>query len=309
MDDLENVSTFVSVASHLSFIQAANSMNLRQPSVTARIKRLEDRLGVQLFVRNKNHSIYLTEEGQVFLPFAQQMIRLMEEAENNVRSVKHILEGCVRIGVTPSWTVNILPSVLGMIRELHPNIGFYVINGTTRKIYDMVMENQVDVGLVSYDIVNQQIERFHVHETPWKLVCSPRHWLAQVDVVGLRDILKEPLVTYEQRTEGWQQIKRLYAGYNAVPNVIAQLEQLEAAKAMVASSSCISFLPLVCVRRELDEGNLVSVEMDELSHVSTKMSVISLKAKSSYLMIKTILEIIAEYFSTYSMDEEPGLVG
>ncbi|WP_067929062.1 LysR family transcriptional regulator [Alicyclobacillus shizuokensis] len=296
MNDLENVETFVSVATHLSFVKAANAMNLRQPSITARIKRLEDRLGVQLFVRNKNHRVHLTEEGRVFLPLAQQMIRLMQEAENNVRNVKHVFEGKIRIGVTPSWTVDALPRILGMVQERYPRIGFYVINGTTRSIYNMVLDNQVDIGLVSYDIMNQQIERLYVHDTPWVLVCSPNHRLAGKKEVDIQDILNEPLVTYEQSTEGWRKIQRTYGSYNTVPNVTAQLEQLEAAKAMVSYSSCISLLPLICVHNELEDGRLVGVKVRQLSDVSTRMTVIFLKAKSSYLMVRMMQQMIMEYF-------------
>ncbi|WAH37987.1 LysR family transcriptional regulator [Alicyclobacillus dauci] len=300
MDDLENIATFVCVASNLSFIKAANSMNLRQPSVTARIQRLEDRLGVELFIRNKNHSIHLSEEGRAFLPFAKQMIQLMQEAEDKVRSVKQIFEGQVRIGVTPSWSVNVLPRVLGAVRERYPDVGFYVINGTTKGIKDMILGNEVDIGLVSYDIFHRQLERICVHETPWVLVCNPRHRLIGRAEIDIEEILHEPLVTYEQSTDGWREIQRIYGSYNAVPNVVAQLEQLEAVKVLLNESSCVSLLPLICVNQELQEGRLASVQIKQLSDVKTKMSIIYLKTKSSYLLVNMIQNMILDYFTLCS---------
>ncbi|WAH40253.1 LysR family transcriptional regulator [Alicyclobacillus fastidiosus] len=299
MDDLENTATFLSVASTLSFVKTAHAMNLRQPSVTARIKRLEERLGVTLFIRNKNHRIHLTQEGREFLPYARQMIQLMQEAENKVRSIKKKAEGKIRIGATPTWSVNVLPKILGTVRSGNPEVEFHVVHGNTKAIRDMVLGNEIDVGLIASDVSHQQIQQDCAHVTPWVLVCSPQHRLAECEEIEIQEILREPLVTYEQSTDGWRGIQRIFSSYHAIPNVVAELNQLEAAKVMVIESSFVSLLPFIGVQRELKEGSLVAVRVRQLSEIQTVMSIIYLKSKASYLLIEVMRKDVSEYFDEW----------
>ncbi|MCL6592915.1 MAG: LysR family transcriptional regulator [Alicyclobacillus sp.] len=294
LEDLENISTFVAVASHLSFVKAAHALNLRQPSVSARIQKLEDRLGVSLFIRNNNHRIHLTEEGMAFLPYAVKMLQLMQEAENKVRSLQQKYEGKVRIGVTPTWAVTVLPKALGAVREQYPRVEFYVVNGTTKGIAEMILNNELDLGIVSYAVTQQDICLECVYETPWVLVCSPQHPLAQQQEVSLELVLREPLVTYEQGTPGREAIERIYTRHHTLPNIVAQLDQLEAAKAMVMESSCVSFLPLIGVQHELRSGRLVRLHVRQLTDFTKQLYVICLKAKTTYLLIDMVRRVIAE---------------
>ncbi|GEO27666.1 LysR family transcriptional regulator [Alicyclobacillus acidoterrestris] len=296
LEDLESIVTFLSVASTLSFVKTAHVMNLRQPSVSARIQKLEERLGVKLFIRNKNHKIYLTQEGREFLPYARRMMQLMQEAENKLRSIQQKAEGIIRIGATPTWSVNVLPKILGTIRTQNPAVEFHVVHGNSRTIRDMIIGNEVDLGLVASEVTHREIERVTAYATPWILVCAPGHRLTQFQQIGLEDMLHEPLVTYEQSTDAWRGIQKAFGKYQAIPNVVAELNQLEAAKVMVIESSCVSLLPLIAVQRELREGSLVGLQVQQLSHIQSVLSMIYLGSKSTYLLIDIIRRAIVDYF-------------
>lgn len=293
--DLRNVLTFVMVAQELSFARAAHALHLSQPSVTARIQALEAELGKQLFIR-KHRGIQLSREGEAFLPFAHQMIEIQTSAEEKLKSLNHMMEGKVAIGATAVWSVYVLPGILGNILKTYPGIEFKVVTGNTVQITEMLMQNQADIGLVSSDVKKKQAKQIYLNEYDYALVCSPHHSFAIKKEISIEELIHAPLVTYEQRSDAWKNIRKMYAQYDAVPNVVMELNQIEAAKAMVSASLCVSLFPEISVRRELAEGRLVRVHVNELASIKQKLSLIYLGKKESYPLIDLLLQTFKSHF-------------
>ncbi|HER2177994.1 TPA: LysR family transcriptional regulator, partial [Streptococcus pyogenes] len=76
--NIENIEAFVYINHYGSFNKAAEVLFLSQPSVTARIQSLERELGCKLFDR-LGKQIVLTEEGRKFLPYAQQVLQVIQK--------------------------------------------------------------------------------------------------------------------------------------------------------------------------------------------------------------------------------------
>jgi DNA-binding transcriptional LysR family regulator len=293
--DLRNVLTFLMVAQELSFAKTAHALHLSQPSVTSRIQALEAQLGKSLFIRRRR-GIQLSREGEAFLPFARQMIELQTSAEETLKSLNHALAGKLMIGATAAWSVYVLPGILGNVMQSYPEIEFKVTTGNTVQIADMVQQNQADIGLVSSDIKNKQMKQIYLHEYDFVLVCSPDHAFAKTKEVSIEELLAAPLVTYEQRSDAWKSIKKAYAQYDAVPNIAMELNQIEAAKAMVGASLCVSLFPDISVRRELAEGRLVRVQVRDLEPIKQKLSLIYLEKKAAYPLIELMVETFQSHF-------------
>jgi DNA-binding transcriptional LysR family regulator len=293
--DLKNIYTFVTIARELSFAQASHILHLSQPSVTARIQTLETELGKSLFIRNRRN-IQLTKEGETFLPFALQLLEIQSEAEEKLKRMNKTLEGKVSIGATALWSVYILPTILGEILRKYPGVEFKVMTGNTIQITEMLFQNQVDIGLVSSGVKKQQVRENHLSENELILVCGPKHPFSKKKEIRIEEMLKAPMVTYQQSTDAWKQIKKIYAQFNSVPNVVMELNQIEAAKEMVAASSCVCFMPTISIKKELLEGQLVEVNVKKLPSIKQKMSMIYLEKKESYPLIELVMETLKKHF-------------
>jgi DNA-binding transcriptional LysR family regulator len=110
MDD-EQLLTFISVYDLRSYSQAANSLNLTQPAVTARIQKLEMELGCKLFYRD-GKKILVTEEGKVLLPYAQKMLKYTMEAK---QMIKRLQTPTITIGLSPGISVSTILQVLSLL--------------------------------------------------------------------------------------------------------------------------------------------------------------------------------------------------
>ena len=148
--DPELLRAFVAVAEHRSFTRAAGTLNRTQSAVSMQIKRLEDRLGVELFSRTKAN-VDLSAAGEGLLGYARRILALNEEAVGRLAERK--VEGVVRLGVMDDYGTCVVPSLLASFLAGYPRIHVEMETGLTfsmpaklGKTYDLVIAMHPEGG-------------------------------------------------------------------------------------------------------------------------------------------------------------------
>jgi DNA-binding transcriptional LysR family regulator len=141
--DPDLLRAFVAVAEHRSFTDAAASLNRTQSAVSTQIKRLEDQLGLKLFVRSTNR-VNLSVAGEGLVSYARRILSLGEEAIQRLR--QHETAGRVRLGVMEDYGSVLMPSILKAFYNSYPGIELHMETGLTSgmvgrlgKAYDVVV--------------------------------------------------------------------------------------------------------------------------------------------------------------------------
>ena len=141
--DLDLLKAFVAVADNRSFTRAAAVLNRTQSAVSMQIKRLEVRLGVELFHRTKAN-VELSSAGEGFLGYARRMLALNDEAVG--RLLEHKVEGRVRLGVMDDYGALVVPPLLASFVAGYPNVRVEMETGLTAAmpdrlggVYDLVI--------------------------------------------------------------------------------------------------------------------------------------------------------------------------
>ena len=111
--------TFLVIAEGNSFSETSRKLSMRQSTVSDHVKRLEQCLGRQLFLRD-THSVALTSEGEALIGFARSILETSERAERHFAGTK--LRGRVRFGASEDLVVTWLPSVLKTFMSDHPEV-------------------------------------------------------------------------------------------------------------------------------------------------------------------------------------------
>ena len=126
--DIDGLRTFVTLADTRSFTLTAQLVARTQSTVSAQIKKLEDRLGFVVFERSRR-SFAVTPRGEALLDYAREMLRVHDEG------VQHVLHGAVggaiRLGVTDYFVPHALPELLMRFRALYPEARVEVTTGVT----------------------------------------------------------------------------------------------------------------------------------------------------------------------------------
>jgi DNA-binding transcriptional LysR family regulator len=111
--------TFLVIADGNSFSETSRKLSMRQSTVSDHVKRLEQCLGRQLFLRD-THSVALTLEGEALIGFARTILETSERAERHFAGTR--LRGRIRFGASEDLVVAWLPSVLKAFTHDHPEV-------------------------------------------------------------------------------------------------------------------------------------------------------------------------------------------
>ena len=180
----------LAVAEHLSFYRAANTLGVSQSSVSARIKALEEELGILLFERN-TRGVRLTEAGRLFV---ERVSAGVEHLDNAVKSAGMAALGeCgrLRMGVHGLIPHSFLANLIGRYRDVYPGIDLEITEGTAREAIIQLRAGHLDVAFVvgTPDIPDCRSRR--VWTESLVVALSDRHPLAGQEHVTWVDLAAE----------------------------------------------------------------------------------------------------------------------
>ena len=148
--DLRDLRYFVVIADCGSILAASEQLHIAQPSLSIRIKGLEQELGVSLFER-RPRGVTLTSEGHELLAHARQILHAAETARESVRLHASAAVGTVNFGVPTSLaSVLCVPLVETVLAEL-PNVKLRIVESMSGYIIDWLREGRLELGLVFGD--------------------------------------------------------------------------------------------------------------------------------------------------------------
>ena len=145
--DIRILEYYLTVVREGSITAAARALHMTQPSLSRQLRDLEDELGTALFERGSRR-IRLTEEGILLRRRAEEMVRLLQITENEIRQSGSRLSGEVHIGAGESLAFHYLSQAAGKVRRAHPGIRFTVTSGDTADLMDQLENGLLDLALV-----------------------------------------------------------------------------------------------------------------------------------------------------------------
>jgi DNA-binding transcriptional LysR family regulator len=145
--ELHHVRDFVAVAEELSFTRAANKLHIAQPSLTRKIRNLEDEIGVELFDRSKGH-LELTEAGRSFLADAKRLLAVSAESIETARRISRGEAEQFRIGYTAGFDYHRLPVTLAAFHRVCPQARLSLFDMTCAEQIRALERGQIDIGFI-----------------------------------------------------------------------------------------------------------------------------------------------------------------
>lgn len=193
--DLRQLRHFVAVAEERHFGRAARRLAISQPALSFDIRKLEDRLGVQLLARTSKR-VWLTNAGEVLLDEARKLLFQAAEAERLTIRSAHGLAGRLRVGFVNSMLHRGLPAAIHDFGRDHPGVDVTLREMNTSEQVKGLQEGQIDLGCAHdgnfpVEIVSAPLlaESF--------LCCLPAaHRLADTDTIDPRTLAAEHFIMF-----------------------------------------------------------------------------------------------------------------
>ena len=177
--EIGQLEAFLAVVREGSFTQAAHSLNLSQPSLSARIHHLEQSIGGDLFLRDRR-PVQLTTLGELFYDYAERAMNILEAGKEAIRSVQLGLTGRVTVCSPFSLATYLLPEVVNQFRQAYPHAELYIEAGHSDFAFAQLQDGLVNLALAAAfpRFLTQAQTILRLHDEMVAAV-TPTHELAQ----------------------------------------------------------------------------------------------------------------------------------
>src|SRR5438132_1498630 len=179
---IESLKVFCDLAETESFTKAAQVNNVTQSAVSQQISSLERQFKSLLIERSKK-KFRLTREGQVLYDFSKQIIQTYDTLHNKLQEIKDIISGMIRVSTIYSIGLHDLPPYIKKFLKDYPTVNVHVEYRRSNQVYEDVLSNVVDLGLVAYPVRDPKIEMVPLHKDMLVLICHPQHPFAKTKTI------------------------------------------------------------------------------------------------------------------------------
>lgn len=290
--DIKQLRTFTTIAQLQSFTLAAQNLGYAQSTITTQIQLLEKEFGIKLFER-LGHHISLTLEGKKLLPFAEQILKLSEDAKNAMTH-SDLPKGKLMIGAVESLCIMRLPKILKEYRTRYPDVEIILKFGSRSDFLHGLRENAIDIAFFLEKEIREEgyITELSFPE-PMVLLSSPEHPFAQKKGIFPEDLTDETLILTEIGCGYRALFENILSQYAIKPRSIIETGNVQAIKQLTMSGLGITLLPLVAVEEECSQRRLIQLNWKEPSF-EILTQVLYHKDKWISAPLKAFIELIHE---------------
>ena len=266
--EIRHLTTFLQVASMHSFTRAGDVLGYTQANVSFQIRQLENEVGVLLFDRIGKKA-HLTQQGQMLIPYAQQIVSTSTEIENLFRE-KEALGGNLRIGFAESLFECLFRQTILSFHQKFPRVTVDITVDATSELIKRIRTGQLDiVCLIDSDLAESDFNYWKSVSCSIKIVSNPGHplmckqHLEEEDLNDQEFVLMEDTAPYIMEFNRWL----LKEGIRIKPFLKVQSPQ--AALKIVTTGNYLTVLPDYSVKSQLGDGSVKQLNIPSFNQIQT----------------------------------------
>jgi len=246
---------FYKVVQRLSITAAASDLRLTQPAVSLQIKALEKNLGLPLLERGGS-KLRLTQAGEALYRCAVSILHAKDEAERSIAELSDATKGKLVLGANTTGGMYLLPRIVREFKGLYPETEVIFQIESTEWIYEKILQNVVDMGLVGGPTEDRRFGVEQICLDHVALIVSPAHPFARAGKVSLSDLKAQTCILPSQGSRTRQFVERKLKEAGVTLRVAMQLPGTEAVKKAVEANLGMAFVSQFAVERECSLGDL-----------------------------------------------------
>lgn len=243
-----------------SISRTAVALGTAQSLVSRQLAQLEVEWGDQLFVRT-GRGLVLSDFGRLVLPQIRLLLDQAERLETLVRESAGIPAGTVHIGVLPSMSRRLLPSLFAQLRIHAPAVRLHVAEGFSGDLDEKLASGELDLIIVNrYGVSNARDEEtLGIVDT--YLVGKAGSLSAHQPQVHFAALSDFPLILPSRPNGLRTTLDQLARKHQVTLNVVIEVDTLNAMKDVAAGGEAFTILPLLAVQEDVERGLLDAVQI------------------------------------------------
>ena len=259
---IESLKVFCDLAETESFTKAAQINSVTQSAVSQQISSLE-RIFKSLLIERSKKRFRLTREGQVLYDFSKQIIQTYESLHSKLQELKDIISGTIRVATIYSIGLHDLPPYVKKFMKNYPTVNIHVEYRRANQVYEDVLSNVVDLGLVAYPVKDSKLEIIPLRKEPLVLICHPQHPFARQKAIKLKQLVDQKVIGFEPDIPTRKALDKILREYGAELKYLMEFDNVETVKRAVEIDAGVSIVPLGTVTQEINKQTLAAVEIED----------------------------------------------
>jgi DNA-binding transcriptional LysR family regulator len=259
---IESLKMFCDLAETESFTKAAQINEVTQSAVSQQISSLERQFKSILIERSKK-KFRLTREGQVLYDFSKQIIQTYEALESRLQEIKDVISGTIRLATIYSIGLHDLPPYLKQYLKTYPTVNVHVEYRRANQVYEDVLGNVVDIGLVAYPVRDSKIEIHALRKDKLVLICHPHNALARSKSAKLSTLSGQKFIGFEPDIPTRKAIDKILKDQGVQVQNVMEFDNIETVKRAVEIDAGISIVPQATVVQETTNQSLAQVDIED----------------------------------------------
>ena len=299
---LRQLRAFLAVADCASFTEAARQLHLTQAAMSVLVRELEAELGVRVLDRSTRR-VDLTDAGRDLYPFAQRVLRELEDAVLSVGELRDKKKGLLRVAAPQMMACTLMPRVIAAYRERYPQVEVQLWDTVPELMIERVLSAQVELAVGPDVSTPPELERRPLLRDRHHFICQPDHPLARRKQVRWRELAGLPFIApthdFMRRLE-----PELAAAGLAAPLVLPvhQVSYMTTALGLVAAGLGVTAVPSYAAPLVQGHGLVMRPLVDPVFY--REVCIFSAAARSLSPAAQSFVDFIGDFVGSGSNNEK-----
>ena len=259
---IESLKVFCDLAETESFTKSAQINHVTQSAVSQQISSLE-RIFKSLLIERSKKKFRLTREGQVLYEYSKQIIQTYDSLFHKLQEIKDIISGTIRVSTIYSVGLHDLPPYLKKFLKAYPTVNVHIEYRRSNQVYDDVLGNVVDLGLVAYPVKDSKLEIVPLRKDMLVLICHPQHPIAKNKSVKLKAIDGQKFISFEPDIPTRRATDKILKDHEVTVQHAMEFDNIETVKRAVEIDAGIAIVPQGTITQEVSKQTLAEVRIED----------------------------------------------
>ena len=265
-----------------SFTKAAQNLYISQPSLSARIKKIEEIIGEPLFDRSTT-PLQLTEVGKVYIEAAEEITQIEQRVENYINDLAGLKTGNLAVGASTLFAAYVVPSLITQFNQKFPDVHIQLIEGNTAELEEMLGSNALDFVIDNYHydsiLYNKELyceenillavpkhfavnEELGMYQLSYKNIKNKNYLNQKYPAVPLGRFADLPFIMLTQGNDTRTRGDRLCRNVGFKPNIVLEFNQQSTAYMASSTQLGATFISDILASQLPTFENLVYYKLD-----------------------------------------------
>lgn len=305
--DIKDIQYVNAIIEWNSFSKAAKQLYISQPALSQSIKRLENELGVTLFMRDRNY-VAPTNAALLIHQQSQPILEAFRQLQNELAKYTQA-PSTVTLGISQFYGHHLLSVILPHFNANRPDIKLTLMEGESHFIETQINLGRIDIGIFPVPLLNTNLTHYELYterlllaiptENKTALSLATKALNAKEKAVLIDSFRDYPFILLKPNLKFRNFANRLFHHYHITPHVVAETENIDTCLSLAASNYGLTLVPNTILLNETPPPSIQFFPLVE-PFTTRSLLLVSTEQIAKKLKLNEYIPLLRHQFSTYN---------